>query len=273
VNNLIVEEAMTSNPVTVSVSTSATRVRSIFREEDFRCIPVVEEGHLKGLITRGDMQNISATKSNIEARGIMERPKLIFTPEMELLDAAQNLINSEEIQAPVVESSDSTKLLGILSVFDILLVFLKDGINAPQKTLGDIKTKNVVTCDYQDSISTLWNKMSKSGFSGLPVLKKGKLIGIVTRKDLIKSGHTRIGTGSGDAKRNIPAEKIMQTPPIVGTSKMSLEEAADLMVQKDIGRLPVVENAVFIKREPERAKESDLVGIVSREDVLRSYIN
>ena len=65
----------------------------------------------------------------------------------------------------------------------------------------------------------------------------------------------------------------MQTPPIVGTSKMSLEKAADLMVQKDIGRLPVVENAKFIKKEPERAKESDLVGIVSREDVLRSYIN
>ena len=131
------------------------------------------------------MQNISATKSNIEARGIMERPKLIFTPEMELLHAAQNLINSEEIQAPVVESSDSTKLLGILSVFDILLVFLKDGINAPLKTLGDIKTENVVTCDYQDSISTLWNKMSESGFSGLPVLKKGKLIGIVTRKRIL----------------------------------------------------------------------------------------
>jgi len=271
VNNLIVEEAMTSNPVTVSISTAATRVRSILRDEDFRCIPVVQEGHLKGLITRGDMQNISANKSNIEARGIMKRPKLIFTPEMDLIDAAHNLLNSEEIQGPVVESSDNFKLLGILSVFDILLALLENGVNPPQKTLGDIKTENVVTCDYQDSISTLWNKMDESGFSGLPVLKKSKLIGIVTRKDLISS-RNKTGMDSGDVKR-IPAEKIMQTPPIVGTSKMSLEDAATLMVQKDIGRLPVVENPKFIKKEPFRAKESDLIGIVAREDVLRSYIN
>lgn len=271
-NNLIVEEVMTSNPVTVSVSTAATRVRSIFRDEDFRCIPVVQEGHLKGLITRRDMQNISANKSNIEARGIMERPKLIFTPEMDLIDAAHNLLNSEEIQGPVVESSDNFKLLGILSVFDILLALLENGANPSQKTLGDIKTENVVSCDYQDSISTLWNKMDESGFSGLPVLKKGKLIGIVTRKDLINSRNNLTGKGSGDVKR-IPAEKIMQTPPIVGTSDMSLEEAATLMVQKDIGRLPVVENPKYIKKEPFRAKESDLIGIVAREDVLRSYIN
>lgn len=263
---------MTSSPVTVSARTAATRVRSIFREEDFRCIPVVQEGHLEGLITRGDMLNISATKSNIEARGIMRRPKLIFSPEMDLMEAARDLLNSEEIQAPVVESSNK-KLLGILSVFDILLALLENGANPPSKTLGDIKTENVVTCDYQDSVSAIWNKMDESGFSGLPVLKKNKLIGIVTRKDLIKSGHTRIGKESGDVKRLIPAEKIMQTPPIVGTPDMPVDEAADLMVQKDIGRLPVVEKAVFIKKEPCRAKESKMVGIVSREDVLRSYIN
>ena len=121
---MIVEEAMTSNPVTVPISTAATMVRSIFRDVDFRCIPVVEEGHLKGLITRGNILNIFATKSNIEARGIMARPKLIFTPEMDLIDAAHNLLNAEEIQAPVVESNNNLTLLGILSVFDILKVLL-----------------------------------------------------------------------------------------------------------------------------------------------------
>lgn len=260
---MIVEEAMTSNPVTVPISAAATMVRSIFRDVDFRCIPVVEEGHLKGLITRGSIINIFATKSNIEARGIMARPKLIFTPEMDLIDAAHNLLNAEEIQAPVVESNNNLTLLGILSVYDILKVLLKEGSKTSSKTLGEIKTENVVTCDYQDHISTLWDKMDESGFSGLPVLKKNKVIGIVTRKDLIKSGHTR----------KIPAEKVMKTPPIVGTSMMLVDEAANLMVQEDIGRLPVVKNPIFIKNEPHRAKESEIMGIVSREDVLRSYID
>jgi CBS domain-containing protein len=65
----------------------------------------------------------------------------------------------------------------------------------------------------------------------------------------------------------------MKTPPIVGTSMMLVDEAANLMVQEDIGRLPVVKNPIFIKNEPHRAKESEIMGIVSREDVLRSYID
>ncbi|MCK9151465.1 CBS domain-containing protein [Methanobacterium alcaliphilum] len=267
------EEVMTSNPVTVSISTNATRVRSIFREEDFRCIPVVENDHLKGLITRGDMLNISATKSNIEARGIMGHPKLFLTPEMDLMDAAQKIISSEEIQSPVVESSEKMKLVGILSVVDILRSLIENGAKPNKKTLGEIKTKNVVYCDYRDPISQVWNKMDQSGFSGLPVMKKGKLIGIITRKDLITSGHTRIGKESDEIKRSIPVEKVMQTPPIVGTSDMLVEEAADLIVHMDIGRLPVVKNPVYVKKESYKSKESELIGIVSREDILKPYIS
>lgn len=263
---------MTSNPVTVSISTTATRVRSIFREEGFRCIPVVENDHLKGLITRGDILNISATKSNIEARGVMKHPKLFLTPEMDVMDAARKIISSEEIQAPVVESSAKMKLVGILSVVDILRSLIEKGTKPHKKTLGEIKTKNVVSCDYQDPVSKVWNKMDESGFSGLPVLKKGKLIGIITRKDLINSGHTRIGKESDEVKRSIPVEKVMQTPPVVGNLDMPVEEAAELMVQLDIGRFPVVKNAVFVKKEPYRSKESELVGIVAREDILESYI-
>jgi CBS domain-containing protein len=44
------------------------------------------------------------------------------------------------------------------------------------------------------------------------------------------------------------------------------------MLEFNVGRLPVVENPIYIKKEPQRAKESDLIGIVSREDILWSYI-
>jgi CBS domain-containing protein len=270
---LNVEEVMTSNPVTVSMNAIATRVRSIFREEDFRCIPVVSGDHLEGLITRGDILNISATKSNIEARGIMERPQVILTPKSNILEAAKKLLFSEEIQAPVVEKSENFKLVGIVSVVDILQGILEEGLKPYKKTLGDIMTKNVVYCDFHDMVSKVWNQMNQSGYSGVPVLKKGKLIGMITRKDLINSGQTRMGKESDYSKRSIAVEKVMKTPPMVGTFEMPVEEAAELMVQKDIGRLPVVEKPMYVKKEPNRSKEADLIGIVAREDVLRSYVN
>ena len=65
----------------------------------------------------------------------------------------------------------------------------------------------------------------------------------------------------------------MRTPPIVTTSDKEVKDVAKIMVENDIGRLPVVEHPVYVKKEPIRAREADLIGIVAREDVLRAYIN
>jgi CBS domain-containing protein len=68
-------------------------------------------------------------------------------------------------------------------------------------------------------------------------------------------------------------EKIMKTPPMVITPNSTTRKAAEVMLEYDIGRLPVVKNPVYVKNEPQRAKNADLIGIVSREDILWSYMN
>ena len=95
-----VEQIMTPDPVTVSVDTHATKVRSIFREEGLRTIPVVSQNRLEGIITRGDMLNISSTKSNIDARGIMRHPRVIATPDMELTSSCSGNHESRHIICP-----------------------------------------------------------------------------------------------------------------------------------------------------------------------------
>jgi len=271
VNDLFVRDVMTLNPVSVSLETAATRVRSILRDEDFRCVPVVAGEKLRGIITRGDVLNITATKSNLEARGIMERPKLILTPEMEAMKAAADLVRAGEIQAPVVESTESMKLVGIVSTIDFISGFLENGYEPVKSPVMEIMTPEPVTCQHSDPVSAVWDKMDESGFSGLPVMKNGKLIGIITRKDLIRYGHARIHRESGDV-RSVAVEKIMKTPPIAITPDTPSEKAAFLMLERDIGRIPVVEKPVFIKSDPSMVKEADLLGIVSREDVLKAYI-
>src|SRR5664280_857522 len=271
VNNLNnVAEIMTSDPVTVNVDTQLTKVRSIFRDGGFRSIPVLSKTHLEGMITRGDMMFLSSTKSNIEARVIMERPKVLATPEMEMEDIAKKLLKSNIVQVPVVESTENMRLVGILSIGDILKKLLNNGSKSSNSNIETIVTKNVVKANYDENISKVWSLMDEAGFSGLPVLKKNKIIGMITRKDIIKSGHVRTGLDAVD--RSIKVEKVMVTPPIVVTVDTSITEAAKLMIENDIGRLPVVENPVYIKKEPHRASEAKLIGIVAREDILGSYI-
>ena len=267
-----VKEIMTSTPLTVSVDTHATKVRSILREDGYRSIPVVADNRLEGIITRGDIMNISATKSNIDARGIMDHPQVITTPDADILDLSRKLIKADIKQAPVVESTDNMHLVGIVSVVDILRKLLYNGAKPNYNSVGEIFTKDVVSCTFDEPISKIWDLMDETGFSGLPVNKNKKLIGIITRKDIINSGHIRIGKESGEIKRSIKVEKIMKTPPLVTTVESKINEAAQIMIEYDIGRMPVVENPVYIKKEPNRAVKSDLIGIIAREDILWSYL-
>jgi CBS domain-containing protein len=270
-----VEQIMTPDPVTVSVDTHATKVRSIFREEGLRTIPVVSQNRLEGVITRGDMLNISSTKSNIDARGLMEQPRVLATPDMELNHVARQIMESGTIYAPVIESQDDMHLVGIITISDILRNLLFNGAAPRKETLKELTNTNVETCHHDDLISHVWKKMDETGFSGLPVMKNKKIIGIITRMDIINSGHVRMTFESQSqmTRGAVHVEKIMKTPPVVATSKTLTREAAEMLLEYDIGRLPVVDNPTYVKKEPRRAKEADLIGIVSREDILWSYLN
>lgn len=261
INLMTVKEIMSSDPVTVNVDTQATKVRSIFREGWFRSIPVLSKNRLEGMISRGDIMFLSSTKSNIEARVLMKHPKLLATPEMDIKDVARNLIKSDLVQAPVVESTENMRVVGILSMGDILSELLEQESKVDGSIINEIVTKKVVKANYDDHLSKVWSLMDESGFSGLPVVKKDKLIGIITRKDIIKSGHAVKGLDNVD--KSIKVEKVMVTPPIVVTKQNTVKQAAELMIENDIGRLPVVENPVYIRKEPHRAKESKLVGIIA----------
>ncbi|MEN6329931.1 MAG: CBS domain-containing protein [Methanobacteriaceae archaeon] len=267
-----VGNVMTPDPVSVSPETPATHVRSIFRDEDFRSIPVISKNRLEGVITRADMLNISSTKSNIDAHGIMEHAKVIATPDLPIRELARNILDAGQVYAPVVESAENMKLVGIITVADILGNFFSKGVNPLKETIEDIFTQDVITCHPHDLISHVWNRMDDTGFSGLPVLKKNKLVGIITRKDIIDAGNIRINRESGDIRRSTMVEKVMRTPPLVVTPQTLTNKTVQIMLEFNVGRLPVVENPIYIKKEPQRAKESDLIGIVSREDILWSYI-
>lgn len=262
---------MSSDPVTVNVDTQSTKVRSIFREGWFRSIPVLSKNRLEGIISRGDIMFLSSTKSNIEARVIMKHPKLLATPEMDIKDVAVKLIKSDSVQAPVVESTENMRVVGILSMGDILKKIIEHESSTNDSTINEIVTTKVVKTNYDDHLSKVWSLMDESGFSGLPVVKKDKLIGIITRKDIIKSGHAIKGLNNVD--KSIKVEKVMVTPPIVVTKETTVKQAAELMIKNDIGRLPVVENPKYIRKEPNRARESNLVGIIAREDILGTYLS
>ena len=255
---ILVKDLMTENPVCVKATDLVTRARSLVRDHGCRALPVLDNDKLIGIVSRGDILKITSNKTNIEVRGIMSRNPIVAAENEDIVSAAKKIIKSGIRQLPVI---NNRKLVGMVSSRDILDSFIKH-VPPPREGsvhIRDIMSGDVVCCEQDDELSKVWDKMYESGFSGLPVIKENRVIGIITRMDIFKHGSVRLSKESGRSK-TIPVKKAMQTPVIMTTPDASVRDAAEMIVKSEIVRMPVVD------------EDEKLVGIVDIEDMLRAYV-
>jgi acetoin utilization protein AcuB len=128
----------------------------------------------------------------------------------------------------------------------------------------DIMTKDPIAISPTTILPEAMRLMKKHGFRRLPVLKNKKLVGIVTDRDLkeaMPSNTTRLSIWELNfLLSKLEVSEIMQSPVFTVTEKMSVEDAARLMLDKKIGGLPVM-------------NQGTLSGIITTSDVLRTFIN
>jgi CBS domain-containing protein len=101
------------------------------------------------------------------------------------LAAAASLLTKRRIGVLVVLDADG-HLVGILSERDIVRATAERGSIAVQLPVAQVMTRNVSTCDMNDSISSVMNRMTKGKFRHMPVLDKGRLAGMVSIGDVVK---------------------------------------------------------------------------------------
>jgi CBS domain-containing protein len=142
--------------------------------------------------------------------------------------------------------------------------------------IKDIMTSEIVTVREDDTVEKCANLLITHNLSGLPVLdESGKVKGIVTEGDLIRRASRVKGPAAlevlggifylespkkfmDDLKKTMgnSAKDIMTKEVITVDPDKLIEEAATLLVQNKIKRLPVID------------KEGNLIGIVSRKDIM-----
>ena len=95
-------------------------------------------------------------------------------------------------------------------------------------------TPDVVSVEIPGNRDDVLKILKRTGISGVPVLKEGKLVGIITRKDMLrKSEETQLGL-------------LMTRNPVTIGPDASMADAASLIIQKKVRRLPVVEDKVLV---------------------------
>lgn len=253
---MYVGDVMTKDPVCVKPDDFITKVRSIMRDYGFRALPVVDDGRLIGIISRGDVLRVTSRKTNILVNGLMSENVVTACPDDDIFETARKMIGSGVRQLPVVENG---KIIGIITSKNILSEFVKREYKPVKKKVRDVMTEDVIFCNSEDEISKIWDKMYSSGYSGLPVLKKGKVIGMITRMDIIREGSIMLSKESGKI-RNASIKKVQRTPAITTSPESSIIDTAERMIENNITRLPVVD------------EENRLTGIVDIADILKAYI-
>lgn len=101
-------------------------------------------------------------------------------------------------------------------------------------------TEDIVFVTMLDNIYEVALKMKNHNIGFIPVLEGTRLLGIVTDRDLVIRGYAEKNSGSA------PVEDVMTKEVITVGPDTSVEEAAELMAEHQIRRLPVVDNGQLI---------------------------
>lgn len=99
---------------------------------------------------------------------------------------AVDILNRERIGALVV-SEDGEAVDGILSERDIVIALAEYGEDLLSRQVRNIMTRTVITCDAGDTAGELMAEMTNRRIRHFPVVADGRLCGIVSIGDLVKS--------------------------------------------------------------------------------------
>ncbi len=205
-------DAMSKNLLTVKKSDSIYHCAKIMKDNNISSVVVLrDDGSLEGIITKTDLVFnflIQETKP-LAVSKIMTKQVITVAPRDALYLVESILLNNKISRVPVLKNQ---KLVGIITFRDFIPAKIPNRLgvytdpeelrdvwyspypnqfNANQLSYAltfraeDIMTKNPVTMEPQDDVSLAALLMYRYDISGIPIVKNSKLVGIITKSDIV----------------------------------------------------------------------------------------
>ena len=121
----------------------------------------------------------------------------------------------------------------------------------PIETVGQIMSHGVHTLPPETTVDQAAEEMLRYGFEGYPVVEDGRILGVLTRREIDRAQRLRLG--------NMPVSHYMTKGDIYVTAKDSVERLQQVMTRFGVGQVPVV-------------SEDEVVGVVTRTDLIKSWV-
>ncbi|MCG8448145.1 MAG: CBS domain-containing protein [Pirellulales bacterium] len=120
------------------------------------------------------------------------------TPIREVLDQMVN----ESFGCVMIVENDS--LLGIFSEHDALMKLNTDIAHFAERPISSVMTPNPITLELHDRIAFALHKMHVGGYRHLPILEQGKLVGVISIRDILNYLTSRITAEAESGQKSGP---------------------------------------------------------------------
>jgi CBS domain-containing protein len=190
-----VSDYMTMDLFTFQEEDDLTDICRCLIENNFRRVPILRGDKLVAILTRADL--IRANKYRFKPKAphdpTLSHPNFLCAKDVMTFGlrtvsrsspvyvAMEAIATGNITGLPVVD--DSKKLLGIVSEKDLLKLLCDP--KAKPGLVADFMTRDVVSFDWDDSLFEICHCLINNNFRRVPILEKGILKGIISRRDII----------------------------------------------------------------------------------------
>lgn len=139
----------------------------------------------------------------IKAREIMKTDVISVTKGEDICEAVRIMALNNITGLPVV--NDDGTIAGVLTEKDVLKLLYR-GQDKPG-TVAEFMTTSVVCFEQDDNLADITGCLMRNHFRRVPILNKGRLVGIISRRDIIRH-ISRLGHGAMTAEKNDVVEIV-----------------------------------------------------------------
>lgn len=186
---------MTRKVVSVKTTEKISDAIGLMTRENLGGLPVVDnENHVKAIITERDIVGLFADRlSGVNVAQLMSDKVVTALPKTTIFEAERLMVAQGFRRLPIVASG---RIAGIITTMDIVRFFgsgkvfkyLRSGtlIQVSNTPALEIATKNVSTIEPNADVGQAARIMKDNDIGAVPVVKDGKLVGIITERDFFK---------------------------------------------------------------------------------------
>ena len=189
------------------------------------------------------------TMRGMTARDLMTSPIESIDSDTSADDAAKQMIEKQVHRMLVTEKG---KPVGVLSISNFVAnIAAQEPLK--RRAVGDVMSDTFLVCREDTPILSAARTLTQTGWRSIVVVNaKGKLLGIITGKDLIQLAGKKVD-------ENLKVSQCMSRSLLTIDINASLQEAADLMIQNHRHRVIVIDNEV---------PDSFPLGVISSFDIV-----